>query len=161
MRLRRTIGTGIIGWSCCALTAWSQDIPVELKGCLVTETTVIDRAGDVVIGVNVTRGVTDRVGPGPFPEKTTHDCRVVFTASPAGVEFSNRCNFVDAQGDRIISAADGTRDSFKWRWIAGTGKFQGITGSGTGKIDSSYPRANPAVSGSCWSGKGTYAIRKP
>jgi hypothetical protein len=59
MRLRRTIGTGLIGLSCCALTAWSQDIPVELKGCLVTETTVIDRAGDVVIGVNVTRGVTD------------------------------------------------------------------------------------------------------
>ena len=134
---------------------------MELKGCLVTETTVIDRAGDVVIGANVTRGVTDRVGPGSFPEKTTNDCRVVFTASAAGVEFSNRCNFVDAQGDRIISVANGTRDSFQWRWIAGTGKFQGISGSGTGKIDAAYPRANPAVSGSCWSGTGTYSIRRP
>ena len=160
MRLQTPIGTCFIGLS-CSLPAWSQEIPLELKGCLVTETTVIDRAGDVVIGMNVTRGVTDRVGPGPFPEKTKHYCREVFNASPTGVEFSNRCNFVDAQGDRIISVAHGTRDSFQWRWIAGTGKFQGISGSGTGKIDAAYPRANPAVSGSCWSGKGSYSISKP
>jgi hypothetical protein len=144
-----------------SLTAWAQEIPVELKGCLTTETTIIDRAGDVVIGMNVTRGVTDRVGPGPFPDKTSHDCRVVFTAAPAGVEFSNRCNFVDAQGDKIISVANGTRDSFQWTWIAGTGKFQGITGSGTAKIDANYPRASPTISGSCWSGKGSYSIKKP
>jgi hypothetical protein len=131
-----------------------------LKGCLITETTIIDRAGDVVIGLNVTRGVTDRVGPGPFPEKTTHDCRVVFTASKAGVEFTNRCNFVDADGDKVLSVATGTRESFQWRWIAGTGKFQGISGGGTGKIDSSYPRAQPTVAGSCWSGKGSYTIKK-
>jgi hypothetical protein len=110
--------------------------------------------------MNVSRGVTDRVGPGNFPDKTTHDCRVVFTASPHGIEFSNRCNFVDAQGDRILSVANGTRDSFQWKWIAGTGKFAGITGSGTGKIDADYPRASPNVSGACWSGKGTYSIKK-
>jgi hypothetical protein len=146
--------------TCCAVPAWGQSMPIELKGCLTSETTVIDRAGDVVIGMNVTRGVTDRVGAGSFPEKTTNDCRVVFHASPSTFEFSNRCNFVDAQGDRIISVANGTRDSFHWQWIAGTGKFEGITGSGTGKIDANYPRANPTVSGACWSGKGTYSIKK-
>jgi hypothetical protein len=160
MRLLCTKAGCIIGLA-CSLPAWAQQIPVELKGCLISETTIIDKAGDVVIGMNVTRGVTDRVGPGPFPEKTTHDCRVVFNASPAGLEFSNRCNFVDAQGDRIISVANGTRESFQWSWIAGTGKFQGIKGSGIGRIDSAYPRASPSVSGSCWSGKGMYSINKP
>ena len=159
MKMQGAISGCFIGLS-CSLPALAQDIPVELKGCLTTETTIIDRAGDVVIGINVTRGVTDRVGPGPFPEKTAHDCRVVFNASPAGVEFSNRCNFVDAQGDRIISVASGTRESFQWKWIAGTGKFQGISGSGTAKIDVNYPRANPSLSASCWSGKGTYSVKK-
>lgn len=159
MKAQFAISGCLLGMS-CIFPAWAQETPIELKGCLTSETTVIDRAGDVVIGMNVTRGVTDRVGSGSFPDKTTHDCRVVFTASPTGVEFSNRCNFVDAQGDKIISVANGTRDSFQWKWVAGTGKFQGITGSGSGKIDANYPRANPAVSGSCWSGKGTYSIKK-
>ena len=150
----------VVGVFCSCSAMAQQQIPVELKGCLTTETTVIDRAGDVVIGMNVTRGVTDRVGAGPFPDKTTHDCRVVFTASPAGVEFSNRCNFVDAQGDKIISVANGTRESFQWKWVAGTGKFQGITGSGTGKIDANYPRASPTLTAACWSGKGSYTIPK-
>ena len=69
-------------------------------------------------------------------------------------------NFVDAAGDKILSATSGTRDSFQWKWVAGTGKFEGITGSDTGKIDAVYPRANPAVSGGGWSGKGTYSIKK-
>jgi hypothetical protein len=111
--------------------------------------------------MNVSRGVTDCVGSGSFAKRTTHDCRVVFNASPNGVQFSNRCNFVDAQGDRILSVANGTRDSFQWKWIGGTGKFAGISGSGTGKIDSDYARARPNVSGACWSGKGTYSIKKP
>ena len=143
-----------------AVPAWAQETPVELKGCFTSETTVVDRAGDVVIGMNVVRGVTDRVSAGPFPEKTTHDCRVVFTASKAGVEFANRCNFVDADGDRILSVATGTRESFEWKWVAGTGKFTGISGSGIAKIDAAYPRANPALSGACWSGKGSYILKR-
>lgn len=158
MQPSQLTGACLVGLS-CSFPVWSQPIPVELKGCLVSETTLIDRAGDVVIGMNVTRGNTDRVGPGPFPEKTAHDCRVVFNASPAGFEFSNRCNFVDAQGDKIISVANGTRDAFEWKWIAGTGKFAGIRGAGTAKIDVTYPRAGPTLSASCWSGKGSYTLQ--
>jgi len=158
--LRTTLGGCLIGLL-SPTAAWAQEIPVELKGCYSTETMIIDRAGDVVFGMNVVRGGTDKVtGPASFPEKLMHDCRVVFTASKAGVEFTNRCNFVDAAGDKILSAASGTRDSFQWKWVAGTGKFEGITGSGTAKIDAVYPRANPTVSGACWSGKGTYSIKK-
>jgi hypothetical protein len=145
----------------CPIGAAAQETSIELKGCYSSETTIIDKAGDVVFGMNVTRGVTDRLaGPASFPDKMMHDCRSVFTASKAGVEFTNRCNFVDAAGDKILSASSGTLQSFQWRWVAGTGKFEGITGSGTAKVDAVYPRANPTVSGGCWSGKGTYSIKK-
>lgn len=159
MELRAVLSASLAGLAWSSPT-WAQEIPIEMKGCYSAETTIIDRAGDVIIGMNVVRGVTDHVGPASFPDKTMHDCRVIFTASKAGVEFSNRCNFVDAQGDKILSVATGTRDAFQWKWIAGTGKFEGITGSGTAKTDAIYPRANPAISGACWSGKGTYSIKK-
>lgn len=160
MKLQAAL-TGMFFGFACPIGAWAQEIPIELKGCYSSETTLIDRAGDVVIGMNLVRGGTDKVtGAASFPEKLMHDCRVVFTASKAGVEFTNRCNFVDAAGDKILSVASGTRDSFQWKWVAGTGKFEGITGSGAAKIDAVYPRANPTVSGACWSGKGTYSIKK-
>ena len=159
MKLRVVLSASLAGlvWS---VPTWAQEIPMEMKGCYSAESTIIDRAGDVVIGMNVVRGVTDHVSPAPFPDKTMHDCRVIFTASKAGLEFSNRCNFVDAQGDKILSVATGTRDAFQWKWIAGTGKFEGITGSGSARTDAVYPRANPTISGACWSGKGTYSIKK-
>ena len=157
MRIQSAVTGALLAF---AVPAWAQEIPVELKGCYSSETTVIDRAGDVLIGMTVVRGGTDRVSPGPFPEKTMHDCRVIFTASKAGLEFANRCNFVDADGDRILSVAAGTRESFEWKWIAGTGKFAGISGTGVGKVDVADPRANPAVSGACWSGRGSYTLKK-
>src|SRR5690242_4713952 len=51
----------------CSLPSLAQEMHVELKGCLTSETTILDRAGDTVIGMTVTRGVTDRVGAGSFP----------------------------------------------------------------------------------------------
>jgi hypothetical protein len=159
MKVQAALGGGLVALI-SSTSVWAQETTVELKGCFTSEATIIDRAGDVAIGMNVTRGVTDRASPGPFPEKTTHDCRVVFTASKAGVEFTNRCNFVDADGDKILSVATGTRDSFQFRWIAGTGKFLGISGNGTAVIDAPYPRANPTLSGACWRGKVTYTIKK-
>lgn len=159
MKLRGVLSASLAGIACSS-PIWAQESPIEMKGCYSVETMIIDRAGDAIIGMNVVRGVTDNVGPAPFPDKTMHDCRGIFTASKAGVEFSNRCNFVDAQGDRILSVATGTRDAFQWKWIAGTGKFEGITGSGTATVDAVYPRANPTISGACWSGKGTYVIKK-
>lgn len=159
MRLRVAVSGGLLAFG-CSVPVWSQEVTVDLKGCFTSEATVIDRAGDVVIGMNVTRGVTDRASPGPFPERTTHDCRVVWTSSKAGVEFANRCNFVDADGDKILSVATGTRDAFSFRWIAGTGKFEGINGNGTAVVDVAYPRANPTLSGACWRGKVSYTIKK-
>jgi len=82
MRIQSAVTGALLAF---AVPAWAQEIPVELKGCYSSETTVIDRAGDVLIGMTVVRGGTDRVSPGPFPEKTMHDCRVIFTASKAGL----------------------------------------------------------------------------
>ena len=135
--------------------AGAADYPFEAKGCVVTEATVLGKVGDVTVGTNVTRGQIDIAGG--KSDRLTHDCRVLWSASKAGVEFTNRCINTDKDGDKNISVASGSPKSFQWKYIGGTGKFTGIAGGGSGEITTRYPRAE-AVSVSCWQGKGMYTL---
>jgi hypothetical protein len=143
-----------------SVAAYAQDSSSEQRGCITSESSVIDRTADVVIGHSVTRGVSDSIPAGGLWDKTTHDCRSVWTSSKAGLEFTNRCTNVDRDGDKFFTVATGTTTSFKWSYIAGTGKYAGITGGGSGGFETVYPRTSPAVSGACWRGKGTYRLSK-
>jgi hypothetical protein len=65
MKLRVALAGSFIGLA-CPIGAWAQEIPVALKGCYSSETTIIDRAADVVLGMTVTRnGQGDRTGVVP------------------------------------------------------------------------------------------------
>jgi hypothetical protein len=136
---------------------WAADTPFEMKGCLASESTVLDKVGDVTVGMNVTRGTMDFVGAPA--DKMTHDCRVLWIASKAGLEFTNRCVNVDKDGDKHITMATGTPKSFQWKFMGGSGKYAGISGSGTAEIHSPYPRG-ATFSASCWQGRGTYTLNK-
>jgi len=154
---KHAIGASIAILAASISAAWGSEYAVETKGCLTSEPMVIDKAGDVVIGTNDTRGVTDVSSTGPLNGKSTHECRVLWTATKAGVEFTNRCTNVSQSGDRTFTTASGTAKSFEWKYIAGTGKFAGISGGGTGSLDRPYPRS-PKLSGACWAGKGSYSL---
>jgi hypothetical protein len=156
-RIKLTFAAAAVGAACAASTGWAADTPIEMKGCLVTESSVLDKVGEVTIGINVTRGSIDVTG-GPS-DKMTHDCRVVWSASKAGVEFTNRCVNADKDGDKTITMASGTPKSFQWKYLSGSGKFQGITGAGTAEIVTPYPRSGN-VSASCWQGRGTYTLAR-
>lgn len=140
-----------------ASPGWSAETPVDMKGCLVTESSVLDKVGEVTIGINVTRGNIDVTGG--LADKFTHDCRVVWSASKAGVEFTNRCVNTDKDGDKTITMANGTPKSFQWKYLSGSGKFAGISGGGTAEITTRYPRGGN-VSASCWQGRGTYTLAR-
>jgi hypothetical protein len=146
---------------CCApLAALSQERPYEIKVCTTTETTVIDKAGDVTIVASVGRGVADSVPPGGPFDKTTLECRGVTNVSKAGVDYNSRCTFVDADGDKVVGATTGQAKGWTWRFLAGTGKWEGIEGGGTGKPLAAYPRLSPTVTAGCGLATGTYTIKK-
>lgn len=153
---RLTLAAAALSAVCAAPIAYAQT-PIEMKGCLVTESAVLDKVGEVTIGINVTRGNIDVKG-GPS-DMMTHDCRVVWSASKAGVEFTNRCVNIDKDGDKTITMASGTPKSFQWKYLSGSGKFQGISGGGTGETVTPYPRSGN-VSASCWQGRGTYTLAR-
>ncbi|MDH4094429.1 MAG: hypothetical protein OEV81_06520 [Betaproteobacteria bacterium] len=141
-------------------SALAQEKPYEIKVCSTTEVTVIDRAGETTILASVSRGIADSVKPGGAFDKTTFECRGVTNASKAGLDYNSRCTFVDADGDRVVGATAGHAKGWNWKFLGGTGKWEGIEGGGTGKSTGAYPRLSPAVSAGCGLATGTYSFKK-
>jgi len=141
-------------------SAWAQETAYEVRGCGVNEASVIDKAGDMTIATSITRGNSDFLRPGMPAIKFTYECRAVVHFSKAGAEFSNRCTFVDPDGDRLVGASNGTPKGWQWRYLGGTGKWEGISGGGPGVPDGAYARMSPSVAGSCYKATGTYTLQK-
>jgi hypothetical protein len=141
-------------------SAWAQEIAYESRGCGVNEASVIDKAGDMTIATSYTRGNADLSRPGMPAVKFTYECRAVSNFSKDGAEFAGRCTFVDSDGDRQVGAYQGTPKGWQWRYLGGTGKWEGITGGGPSVPDGAYARMSPSVTGSCYKATGTYTLKK-
>lgn len=137
--------------------AMADESPYELKGCGTSERTIIDKAGDVVIGRSLARGVTESVPPGGPFDKMIYECGAIWQMSKTGFEFTQKCTFIDSDGDKALGTASGTSKGWDWKFLSGTGKWEGITGGGPSAMNGKYGTL-PAVSGGCWSGKGTYTL---
>lgn len=139
-----------------AMNANANEGPVEVKGCFMTVPTTVDRVGETVIGQSEIYGIAESLPAGGPWDNTKHSCRAVWTTMDGGYEYANRCTNVDPDGDRFITMATGVSpQSFKWTYLGGTGKYQGITGGGTGRFEEMYPEDNVA----CWRREGSYRIK--
>lgn len=141
-------------------SALGQETPYDIRGCGTAETTLIDRIGDASILQSVSRGVVDSVPPGGAFDKTTFECRTILHASKEGAEFTNRCVFVDAEGHKLFGSSNGTHKGWQWRFMGGSGKWEGISGGGTGAVEASYPRLSPSVAGNCFRARGSFSLKK-
>jgi len=140
--------------------ALAQEQAYDLKICSTLERSIIDRVGGTTILATVSRGMADSITPGGPFDKMMSECRGVVDASKAGFSYATRCVFVDKEGDKLIGASVGTQEGWKWTFLAGTGKWEGIQGSGTGKTTARYSPLSPAVSASCGHSTGTFSLKK-
>lgn len=138
----------------------AQQANYDLKLCSVSESTVIDRAGDTTILASHGRGISDSMQPGGAFDGQIYECRSVVNASKAAVEFTGRCTFVDKDGHKALGTFSGNPAGWTWKFLAGTGKYEGIEGGGTTKPLTQYPRLSPAVSAACAHATGTYTLRR-
>jgi hypothetical protein len=159
MSVRTAVSEGLVVFA-CAFPAWAQETPIDIRGCGTSERAIIDKAGDVVIGVSVFRGVTDSAPAGGPLDKSTHECRSVWTSSKAGFDFTNRCTNVDRDGDKVFWETSGTPQAMKTRIFAGTGKYEGISGRMEARFDTLYPATPSGTSGGCWTAKGGFSLKK-
>jgi hypothetical protein len=151
---------GAVALAAVSFAAQAQERSYEIKVCSTAESAVIDKAGEVTIVASVTRGIADSVTPGGPFDKTAFECRGVTNASKAGMDYNSRCTFVDADGHRVVGATTGTAQGWTWKFLGGTGKWEGIEGGGTGKFVAPYPRISPTVTAGCGISKGTYTLKK-
>jgi hypothetical protein len=78
-------------------------------------------------------------------------CRSLWTITKTVYEFSNRCTHVDRDGDRFLTMANGTTiNAFRWVYLAGTGKYAGISGAGDAVLEKTYPKRGPTSGGACF-----------
>jgi hypothetical protein len=155
MRRQRAVVAGLL-LSACLLSAHAQDKQWDSKGCGVTENTVVDKAGDSVVMYSTTRGNAESAAFG----RSVYECRAVANASKENFEFSNRCTFVDAEGNRFFVASTGSPKGWQVKFVGGAGKWEGLTGTGQGSVDPAYGRISPTLASSCYKANGTYSIKK-
>jgi hypothetical protein len=132
----------------------------EIRVCSTTETSVIDKAGEVTIVSSVSRGMANSVAAGGAFDRTSFECRGVTNAAKSGVGYNSRCTFVDMDGDKVVGATAGNAQGWTWKFLGGTGKWAGIEGGGTGKPVAPYPRLSPTVTAGCGLATGTYTLKK-
>jgi len=97
-----------IAISCAPLAVLAQSGTYDLKPCSVSESTVINRAGDMTILAVHVRGISDsNPAGGPF-DKNTYECRQLVGAAKAAVEFTGRCTFVDKDGHKALGSYSGS-----------------------------------------------------
>jgi hypothetical protein len=65
---------------------------------------------------------------------------------------------VDVDGEKTLGISSGSFKGWKWRFIGGTGKWQGITGGGPAGPVGKIGRLSETVNGYCWQCKGKYKL---
>jgi len=140
--------------------ALAQELPYDIKLCGVQEVTVIDRARDIVITHYVTRGIVDSFLPNHPFDKLSYECRGLTHSSKEGGELATRCTFLDAEGHKALGYGVGPPKEWRWTFLGGTGKFEGISGGGTATPFAAYPKLSPTIGAGCNRATGTYSLKK-
>ncbi len=134
-----------------ATASASDAARIDARVCVMSEALTIDRADDLRIGTSEVRGMADSLSSGGRWDQTTIYCRSLWTSSKTIYEFSNRCTHVDRDGDRFFTMSTGTSiKAYRWTYVAGTGKYAGISGGGDAVLERSYPKATPTLGGVCF-----------
>ena len=78
---------------------------------------------------------------GPF-DAMSGECGGHYTAGATGVDAIGQCQFVDAEGDKMLVAIPVNHNGTgTWNFVAGTGKYSGIKGGGDFKPLRQFPPA--------------------
>jgi hypothetical protein len=68
------------------------------------------------------------------------------------------CEYLDADGDKSLGKATRIGPKGTWKFVAGTGKFAGITGGGTNETLGQFPTIKPGTFQGCNRAVGTYKL---
>lgn len=144
---------------CCVLvvTSLASAETYELEGA----STWIPVSVDVMTlddGRTVTRQVLKGTAINNDPDtplsNASQDCMFTTVTTADGSSFSSggSCDGVDADGDVYWAIGTATEKGGTWKYIGGTGKFEGLEGGGTYQLALEWPDGKVMAT---WDGKAT------
>lgn len=94
---------------------------------------------------------------GPFDGMTAH-CAGFLWNDRGEMRGHSACEYVDHDGNKLFVKAARVGDDAEWKFVGGTGAYEGITGSGEFTGFSYFPRLTPTSYQFCPTSNGTYQL---
>jgi hypothetical protein len=156
-----TVAATLAGAAALALAAQAAETDYKFTWCGLDKSAMLSSGPDLTIFTDEARGmVTPESGFKPF-ENTAVRC-MGYHRMMQGKEWGHSaCLMTDAQGDTLIGEATIAPDKPPvWTFLAGTGKWQGITGSGTFQFTAMTKPGADGTMEFCLTPTGKYALPK-
>ena len=116
---------------------------------------------EYMVGTLAWSGVLWNVTPGGPFDAMSGECAGHYTVSPTGVDSVGQCQYMDADGDKtLVNIPQNHNGTGIWAFVTGTGKYDGLSGSGEFKPLRQLPQAiTPGKAVVCSTITGTYKIK--
>lgn len=162
-KIKKPISTlGIIGIFTIILfivTAQAQQ-PIDCLVCQNMTMTTIVESGDLIIMGSEAKGIVlDNTESKFFDNSTVHGVGLI-KIDKGKVTGSFLAKHMDPSGDFYVVESSQVGTEGNWKFIYGTGKFTGITGSGKFYRSTKGKPVTPGTSQVCTKITGTYELKK-
>lgn len=149
----------VLAASLAACGTWAQvpkEGPIDWSLCFGGNTQVISPTPqDSFGGYAVTGGVRATTGPA---DALSLECVGSFTYRNKVGKHLGYCVYQTAGGDKIFGSDSRGPQGYTWEILGGTGKFEGITGSGTAEIVGALLPIRPGTMQGCRRLIGNYKL---
>ena len=159
-KLSITVAAALVGASTLAVAAQAAETEYKFTWCGVDKSAMLTAGPELTIWTDDARGMVTPDSGKTF-ENTALQCVGYHRLMQGKMTTSSACKMTDAQGDTLIGEAVEAPDKpAVWTFLAGTGKWQGISGGGTYQFTAmGKPAADGAVE-FCLTPTGKYTLPK-
>jgi len=130
--------------------------PVDLSMCFGGPTQTVSPTPQDRFGTYALMGGA-RAAAGPA-DALSVECLGIFEAGTRGAASQGYCVFQEASGDKIFGVDVRNAQGYTWEWRGGTGRFAGITGSGTLEVVGVMAPVRPGTLQGCRRVTGRYRL---
>lgn len=142
-----------------AATAWAADVQYGGEWCGHSKRTVLIAGPELTVWSGESWGIQTSEGTfAPWKLASVHCVSYgqVLTGKYSG---NGSCTFTDPDGDSFTGAWQSTGGQPNvWTFLAGTGKWNGIQGHGTFKVEANHKRFPDGTGAFCLVHSGTYTL---
>jgi hypothetical protein len=157
-----TFSCAVFGAQLAIAAPLPKEGPTNLLLCLAGDappTMIFSK--EHMLGTLAWSGALWNVTPGGPFDAMSGECGGHYSVSPTGVDSVGQCQYIDADGDKtLVNIPQNHNGTGIWTFVAGTGKYVGLSGSGEFKPLRQLPPAlTQGKAVVCSTITGTYKIK--